>query len=230
MSAACLLFAAGFFYFYPDISALRRENPEKTAYMEHAEKEWRKKGKKLKITRIWVPLSRISDYLISAVLIAEDDKFWQHEGFDFEAMQKALEKNIRERKLKSGGSTVTQQLARNLYLSPSKTPLRKIREAVIAWRLERGLSKKRILELYLNVAQWGEGVYGAEAASRHYFGKPASALSPEEAARLASVLPNPKKYSPVGPSRYVEARSKAILNIMMRRGVVLEEATGVDAD
>ena len=114
-----------------------------------------KKGKKYTIRQRWVPLSRISPYLIKAVLIAEDDKFWSHEGFDYEAMQKAIEKDIKAKKFKLGGSTISQQLAKNLYLSPSKNPVRKIKEAIITWRMEKVLSKKRILELYLNVAEWG---------------------------------------------------------------------------
>jgi monofunctional biosynthetic peptidoglycan transglycosylase len=170
---------------------------------------------------------------VNAVVIAEDDKFWRHEGFDFEALRKAIEKDIKAGRLKYGGSTITQQLVKNLYLSPSKNPLRKLKEAVLAWRLERELSKRRILELYLNVAEWGEGIFGIEAASRHYYGKPASALDPEEAARLASVLPNPRRYSPVGQSRYVENRARIINYIMLKRGIVepeegIEEEPGVE--
>ncbi len=216
-------FGTVFLFIYPDISKLKTENPGKTSFMEYREKEWQKQGKKIRIKQIWTPLSRISPYLIKAVLIAEDDKFYQHEGFDFEAIEKALERDIKEKKFKFGGSTISQQLTKNLYLSPSKNPLRKLVEAVLTWRIERSLSKKRILELYLNVAEWGEGIFGIGAASFHYYGKPASGLTPEEAARLASVLPNPRKYNPTGKSRYVERRSKIIYNIMVRRGIVTEE-------
>ncbi|HAK89281.1 MAG TPA: monofunctional biosynthetic peptidoglycan transglycosylase [Nitrospiraceae bacterium] len=160
---------------------------------------------------------------MKAVLIAEDDKFYRHEGFDFEAIQKALEKDIKKKKFKFGGSTISQQLAKNLYLTPSKNPVRKIKEAVLTWRIESTLSKRRILELYLNVAEWGEGIFGIEAAARHYYGKSASALAPEEAARLASVLPNPRKYNPIGTSKYVENRSRIIYDIMVRRGIVIPE-------
>ena len=132
-----------------------------------------------------------------AVVIAEDAKFWKHDGFDFEAIQNAIERDIEERKFKIGASTITQQLAKNLFLSPVKSPLRKIHEAILTWRLEKELSKKRILELYLNVVEWGEGVFGIQAASRTYFHKTASQLDPTEAAELASVLPNPLKFSPV---------------------------------
>lgn len=211
------------FFSMPDVSTLKKGKPKKTALMEYREKESKEKGKKYKTHQIWVPLSNISPYLIKAVLIAEDDKFWNHEGFDYEAIQKALEKDLKAKKFKFGGSTITQQLARNLYLSPEKSLIRKISEAVLTWRMEKVLSKKRILELYLNGVEWGEGIFGIEAASRHYFGKPSSELTPEEAARLASVLPNPRKYSPVGDQRYVINRSNLIHSIMIHRGIVIPE-------
>ena len=215
------------FFFMPDIPKLKRENPGKTSFMEYREKEWEKKGRKYIIHQEWAPISRISPYLMKAVLIAEDDKFWKHEGFDYEAIQKALEKDIKAKKFKLGGSTISQQLAKNLYLSPAKNPLRKIAEAAITWRMEKVLSKRRILELYLNVVEWGEGIFGAEAASRHYFGKPSSELAPEEAARLAAVLPNPRKYDPAGDQRYVAKRSSLIYNIMVQRGIVIPEYSEV---
>ncbi len=192
--------------------------------MKYREKEWNREGKKYKVQQIWVPLSKISPYLIKAVIIAEDDKFWKHEGFDYEAIQKALEKDIKAKKFKLGASTISQQLAKNLYLTPAKSPLRKIREAIITMKLEKALSKKRILEIYLNVAEWGDrGIFGIEMASRHYYGKSASELNPEEAARLAAVLPNPRKYNPLSTSRYVMRRSNLIYNIMVRRGIVVPE-------
>jgi monofunctional biosynthetic peptidoglycan transglycosylase len=189
--------------------------------MEYRQQEWRREGKTLRIRQQWVPLSRISPFLIKAVTIAEDDKFYQHEGFDFEAMQQALEKDIKAGKFKAGGSTISQQLAKNLYLTPSKNPVRKVKEAVLTWRLERVLSKKRIMELYLNVVEWGEGIFGAEMAARTWYGKAAAALGPEEAARLAVVLPNPKKYNPRSSSKYVANRSRIVYNIMVRRGIVI---------
>ncbi len=216
-----------YYLWMPDISKLRKENPKKTSFMQLREKEWRERGSRNRINQKWAPLSRISPNLVKAVLIAEDDKFWSHEGFDYEGIQKAIEKDIKTRKFRFGGSTISQQLARNLYLSPAKNPLRKIAEAFITWRMERVLTKRRILELYLNVVEWGEGVYGAEAASRHYYGKPSSELTPHEAARLASVLPNPRRYSPVRDQRYVVHRSNLIYSIMVRRGVVAPEYEGV---
>lgn len=214
-------------FFYPDVAQLRKENPVKTAFMEYREDEWRRQGKEAVIRQKWVKPSRISPFLIKAVIIAEDDKFWHHEGFDYEALQKAIEEDLRKKKFKVGGSTISQQLAKNLYLSPSKNPIRKIKEAILTWRLEKALSKKRIIELYLNVAEWGEGIFGIEAASRHYFGKPASALSAREAARLAAVLPNPRLYHPLGSSKYVRKRSERIYRIMIRRGIVIPEYEAV---
>jgi monofunctional glycosyltransferase len=214
-------------FVYPDVTVLKKENPKKTSFMEYREKQWVEKDLDKKITQKWVSFSRISPYMVKAVIIAEDDKFWRHEGFDFIAMQKAIEKDIKKKKFKVGGSTISQQLAKNLYLSPAKNPIRKIKEAIYTWRLERNLSKKRIMELYLNVAEWGDGLFGIEAAARKYYGKPASSLEPDEAARLATVLPNPIRFSPVGNSKYVRSRSAFIYNIMVRRGIVIEEYTEV---
>lgn len=220
---SCLLVSLAYVFLMPDIPKLGKENPGKTSFMKYREREWKEKGKQYGIDRVWVPLSRVSPYLVKAVLIAEDDKFWKHEGFDYEAIQKAIEKDIKAKKFKLGGSTISQQLVKNLYLSPAKNPFRKIAEAIITWRMEKALSKKRILELYLNVVEWGEGIFGAEAASRHYFGKSASELTSDEAARLAAVLPNPRKYNPKGGQRYVVNRSNLIYSIMIRRGIVIPE-------
>jgi monofunctional biosynthetic peptidoglycan transglycosylase len=218
-----ILCGLGYYSLYPDVSKLKKQNPKKTALMEIREEEWKSKGKKLAVRQKWVPLPRISPYLVKAVLIAEDDKFWSHSGFDIDAMQKALEKDLKAKKFRFGGSTISQQLAKNLYLSPSKNPVRKIKEAIITWRLERTLSKKRILEIYLNVVEWGDGIFGIEAASQRYYGKPASALVAEEASRLAAVLPNPRRLRADGDSRYVEKRSRIIYDIMVRRGIVVPE-------
>ncbi len=217
----------GLYFFYPDMAPLKKENPPKTAFMEYREAEWRRQGKEIAIRQKWVKPSRISPFLIKAVIISEDDKFWHHEGFDYEALQKAIEEDLRKKNFKVGGSTISQQLAKNLYLSPSKNPIRKMKEAILTWRLEKALSKKRIIELYLNVAEWGEGIFGIEAASRHYFGKPASALSAREASRLAAVLPNPRLYDPLGSSKYVRRRSERIYRIMIRRGIVIPEYEAV---
>ncbi len=221
--AAAIALDIAYCVFSPDISRLKKENPQKSSFMKYREKEWQEKGRKIAIKQAWMPLSQVSSFLIKAVLIAEDDKFWKHEGFDFEAIQKAIERDIKEKKLKFGGSTISQQLAKNLYLTPSKNPIRKFKEAILTWRIENNLTKKRILEIYLNIAEWGDGIFGIEAASRHYYGKSPSELTAEEAARLASVLPNPRKYNPTSTSRYVEKRSRLIYNIMVKRGIVIDE-------
>jgi monofunctional biosynthetic peptidoglycan transglycosylase len=221
--AVSAFLTGAYLIFTPDMSGLKKKNPKKTALMQYRQDDFKKRGKKYRITQIWVPLSSVSPYMIKAVLIGEDDKFWSHEGFDYDAIRKAIEKDIEAGKFKFGGSTISQQLSKNLYLSPSKSPLRKIREAVITWRMERMLSKRRILELYLNIAEWGEGIFGIEAAARHYYRKSASELDPVESARLVAVLPNPRKYNPLGDSRYVIHRSDLIYRIMVRRGIVVPE-------
>jgi monofunctional glycosyltransferase len=213
----------GRYFIYPHVAYLKKNRPPKTAFMKDREKVWQEKGIKRKITNVWVPLSKVSPYVMKAVIIAEDDKFWSHEGFDFEAMQKALKKDIEKKKFKAGGSTISQQLAKNLYLSPTKNPVRKIKEAILTWRMERQLSKRRIMELYLNVAEWGDGIFGIEAAARKHYGKSAAALTAREAAVLAVIIPNPRRYKPNGTSRYVENQSERIYQIMVRRGIVIPE-------
>ncbi|MGB9824435.1 MAG: monofunctional biosynthetic peptidoglycan transglycosylase [Candidatus Hydrothermia bacterium] len=214
------IFVPPFLY---DVNSLKNHTPELTALMRHRIESAKKNKKSYKIYKTYVPLSRISPYLVKAVLIAEDDKFYRHEGFDLEGIKIALEKNIKKKKLQYGGSTISQQLAKNLFLGPRKTLIRKIQEAVLTIRIEKKLTKKRILELYLNIAEWGPGIFGAEGASRFYFQKPALNLTPEEAALLASVLPNPLKYNPSNPSRYVKRRAEKILYIMKLRNIIPEE-------
>ncbi|MBN2356600.1 monofunctional biosynthetic peptidoglycan transglycosylase [candidate division KSB1 bacterium] len=206
-----LLALIAFFYLtLPDVSALKNENPETTAMMEYREQQSRERGLTLRRLQYWRPLSRISPLLIHAVLISEDDKFFQHEGFDWDGMKQALEKNIDHKKIVRGGSTITQQLSKNLYLRPVRTPWRKIREAVISYRLESELDKRRILELYLNVIEWGNGIYGIEAAARAYYQKSASQLNASEAIRLSSILVNPHRYTPDN-NRNRRMRTKRLL-------------------
>jgi monofunctional biosynthetic peptidoglycan transglycosylase len=193
---------------FPDVSALAKERPETTAFMEL---EWQ-----------WVSYGRISPYLRRAVLVAEDNEFYEHEGVDVDAMREAFERNWKRGRITHGGSTITQQLAKNLYLSPSRNPLRKIREYFLARSLEKHLTKKRILEIYLNVVELGERVYGAEAGARHYFGKSASSLTPREAALLAGALPNPRVMNPGDPNKRLRARQRMILSRMRRWGYLFE--------
>lgn len=220
-----LIVCAAAFYLIaiPSVSYLKNTNPKKSALMEIREAEWAAKGGKRRVNLLWRPISAISPYLVKAVVISEDDKFYEHEGFDFEAMKAAVEKDIKAGKFKAGGSTISQQLAKNLFLTPTKSPLRKVKEAIITWRLEQSLSKRRIIELYLNIVEWGDGTFGAEAAAQRYFGKSAADLSPMEACRLAVVLPSPRKLNPVGDSRYVSSRAEFIHAIMIRRGIIEPE-------
>ncbi|MBN1278669.1 MAG: monofunctional biosynthetic peptidoglycan transglycosylase [Chlorobiaceae bacterium] len=218
------VFDIGRYLVYPDVGRLARENPSVSAFMEYREAQWKQEGLDDKrVRQRWVSLDRVSPNLVKAVLIAEDNKFWQHGGFDYEAIEKAIEKNIEAREFRSGASTISQQLAKNLYLSPSKNPVRKIKEAILTWRIEHTLSKRRILELYVNVAEWGDGIFGIEQAARTYYGVSAAGLSAQQAAQLAAVLPNPLKYSPVNPSGYVRNRARRIYAIMRQRGIVLPD-------
>jgi monofunctional glycosyltransferase len=208
---------------FPDVAALAEERPKTTAFMERRKKELRKQGKSDDLKWTWVSYGRISPYLRRAVLVAEDNEFYDHQGVDTKAMKEAFERNWKRGKVSHGGSTITQQLAKNLYLSPSRNPLRKIREYFIARSLEKNLSKKRILEIYLNVVEMGERVYGAEAAARHYFDKSAAALSTREAALLAGCLPNPRLMNPGKPNGRLRWRQNMILSRMRRWGHLAEE-------
>ena len=169
-------------------------NPGSTRFMAIRLAELRQKTPKAELKFQWVPYDRISDHLKQAIVAAEDAKFVDHEGFDWDGIQKALEKNQRKGRIVAGGSTISQQLAKNLFLSPDKTPWRKAEEALITLMLEAVWDKQRILEVYLNVIEWGNGVFGAEAAARHYYGTSAARLAPEQAARLAGMVPNPRYY------------------------------------
>lgn len=188
----------------------RWADPGETSFMRLRLAELREKDPHAELRRVWVPYEKISPHLKRAVVAAEDDKFLDHEGFDWEAIQKALEKNERRGRIVAGGSTITQQLAKNLFLSSAKTPWRKAQEAIITIWLETFWDKRRILEVYLNVAEWGEGIFGAEAAARYYFGVPASQLSPEQAARLAVMLPAPRRLGKNPYSDYMNRRAAQI--------------------
>ena len=189
-------------------------NPSTTSFMSLRLDELREKDPRAGLKQQWVPYERISANLKRAVVAAEDAKFSEHEGFDWEGIQKALEKNQKKGRIVAGGSTISQQLAKNLFLSASKTPWRKAQEAVITLMLEAVLDKRRILEIYLNVVEWGNGVFGAEAAARHYYGTSAAQVSAEQAARLAVLLPNPRKFGRLPNSPYLAARSQVILGRM----------------
>lgn len=207
---------------FPDVAPLAKEMPKTTSFMEIRKSELRREGKDDHLLYTPVAYSRISPYLRRAVLVAEDNSFYEHAGIDTEAMKEAIRRDWERRKLTHGGSTITQQLAKNLYLSPSRNPLRKIEEYFIARSLESHLTKKRILEIYLNVVEMGERVYGAEAAAQAYFHKSASALTPQEAALLAGCLPNPRVMVPGAPNRRLRARQRMILARLGRWGYLFE--------
>jgi monofunctional biosynthetic peptidoglycan transglycosylase len=189
-------------------------NPSSSAFMQARLDLFRQKDRVAVLRVQWVPYERISPHLKRAVIAAEDSKFLQHEGFDFEAIQKAYEKNLEKGRLVAGGSTITQQLAKNLFLSDAKTPWRKLQEAVITFMLENVMSKRRILEIYLNVIEWGDGVFGAEAAMRHYYGISASSATAEQAARLAAMVPNPRFYDRNRTTPWLLKKTAIILSRM----------------
>jgi monofunctional glycosyltransferase len=205
----------------PDVRALRTANPSTTAFIELRAYEASVSRRSPRRIQHWVGYGQISQPFKRAVLVAEDDAFWQHEGIDFEQLQESLEVDWAKGRFLRGGSTITQQLAKNLYLSPSKNPLRKLRELIIARRLEAELKKSRILEIYLNVIEWGDGVYGAEAAAQTYFRTNASTLGPAESALLAAAIVNPRLLNPARPTARLIRRQQLILR---RMGAVVPPA------
>lgn len=185
-------------------------NPSSTAFMRERLAMMQEKHPKAELKRHWVPYTRISNNLKRAVIAAEDARFVAHDGFDWEGIQHAYEKNLKKGRIVAGGSTISQQLAKNLFLSTSRTPWRKLQEAVITVMLEKTMHKRRILEIYLNVVEWGDGVFGAEAAARHYYGASAANLSSWQAARMAAMLPRPRYYDKRRDSPYLARRTATI--------------------
>lgn len=205
-----------------DVSGLSRKAPERSALMKQREREAKREGRAYHESRRWVSLERMSPHLRDAVLVAEDARFFSHEGFDWNEIRTSAQKNWKAKRVVRGGSTITQQLAKNLWLSTSQSPWRKFEEMILAARLEQSLSKRRILELYLNTIEWGPGVYGADAAARHWFGVGAGSLAPGQAIRLAAVIINPRRYSPIDPNRRILNRIKTIASRLRRRGALSE--------
>ena len=193
------------------VLAYRWIDPGDTAFMRRELAVLRESNPKAQLKHQWVPYERISPHLKRAVIAAEDARFNEHEGVDWDALGKAYETNLKRGKPAKGGSTITQQLAKNLFLSPDKSYLRKVQELIITYMIEALWEKRRILEVYLNSVEWGNGVFGAEAAARYYFGVPASALNREQAARLAAMLPRPKFYDRNRGSAFLAQRTQAVL-------------------
>jgi monofunctional biosynthetic peptidoglycan transglycosylase len=213
-----VLFAVGLAcvqaWFYAHVLWWKTHDPSSSAFMQARLEQLREKDRDAKLKHQWLRYESISPHLKRAVIAAEDAKFVGHEGFDWEAIQKALEKNERKGKVVAGASTITQQLAKNLFLSGHRSWARKAQEAAITWMLESVMPKRRILELYLNVAEWGEGVFGAEAAARYHFGIPAQALNAYQAAWLAAILPSPLHYRRGQSTPYLSERVSVILSRM----------------
>lgn len=203
----------------PDPSGLQTNTPKHSAHMKSRLADARRAGKTYRIHHRFVPLSRISPALQRAVILGEDQNFWRHEGIDWGEMRKAVDAAFKAGRLGRGASTITMQLAKNLYLSNERSLLRKAREWVLARRIEESLSKQRILELYLNFAEWGDGVFGVEMAARRYFDKSASQLNAAEAAVLTAMLPSPLTRDPRKPSRNLKRRARKIGALLVRVGV-----------
>lgn len=199
------------FWFLVHIWYWNGHNPESTAFMRARLEILREDNPKARLRQQWVPYQRISGHLKRALVAAEDAKFVEHQGFDWDGIQKAYEKNLREGEIVAGGSTITQQLAKNLFFSGERAWWRKAQEAVVAVMLETVMSKRRIFEIYLNVIEWGDGVFGAEAAARYHYGTTAAALSAEQAARLAAVVPSPRRYGPGSDTAYLQRRTQTIM-------------------
>ncbi len=189
------------------VRQLNNVNPAITSMMKQRIDE---SDGSLRIKQTWVPLNKISKSMINAVLAAEDGRFFSHPGIDWRALERAYKRNQHAGKVRLGGSTITMQLAKNLFLSNERSFIRKAKEAIIALRLEKELSKRRILEIYLNIIELGDGIFGVEAASREHFHKSASSLSRDEAARLAAIIPSPRKHNPLDASRFTTRRSNII--------------------
>jgi monofunctional glycosyltransferase len=190
---------------------MKDHNPEMTAFMEARLEHLRGRKPEAQLRHVWVPYERISVHLKRAIVAAEDARFMDHEGFDWEAIEKAMEKNRRKGRIVGGGSTISQQLAKNLFLSAERSPWRKGQEAVITVMIEHLMDKRRILEVYLNVIEWGDGVFGAEAAARHYFGTTAAQLGSGQSARLAAMVPNPRFYDRHRNTAWLERKTQTIL-------------------
>ena len=214
LPAVAFATAAYVYLTLPDVRVLRRSNPETTAFIELRADEAKARGEKPRRVQRWVPYSRFAPNLVRAVLLTEDAAFWSHDGLDYQQIKESMEVNLERGEFARGASTITQQLAKNLYLSPSKNPLRKVRELLIARRLESELSKQRILELYLNVIEWGDGIYGAEAAARTYFGGSAAGLSASESALLAAAIANPRVMNPASPTARLRRRQQMVMRRM----------------
>ncbi|MBN2370303.1 MAG: monofunctional biosynthetic peptidoglycan transglycosylase [Vicinamibacteria bacterium] len=212
-----------------DVRRLSLRNPSETSVMRQRADEARRSGRQPRCVKRWAPLSRVSRHLIRAVIVAEDPNFFGHEGIDWGAVRESIETNVKKRRFARGASTITQQLAKNLFFTTRKSVTRKLRELVAARWIEQDLSKLRIIELYLNVIEWGDGLYGCEAAARRYYGKSAARLSEAEAAGLAAMIPSPRRINPRdNPTRHARSQRR-ILRLMARFGFVKRQVGRIGA-
>ncbi len=209
-----LAFLAIQLYFFLQIWWWVDHDPQMTSVMREQMSVLRAKSPRLALQQTWVPYGRISTNLKRAIIASEDANFSEHEGIDWDALQKAYEKNNKKHKVVAGGSTITQQLAKNLFLSGSRSYLRKGQELIIAYMLEWLMDKERIFEIYLNVVEFGSGIFGAEAAARHYYGISAAGLGASQAAKLAVMLPNPRFFDRHRDSGFLARRTGLILRRM----------------
>ena len=213
-----------------EIRALADTNPRTTALMRQRTAEAKSRGRRSRPVQSWVPLSRVSSRLLHAVIASEDQGFFGHEGVDWGAIQESLEKNVERRRLARGGSTITQQLAKNLFFGTRRTLVRKLRELIVARWMEEDLTKPRILALYVNVIEWGDGLYGCEAAARHWYGRSAAVLGREEAAGLAAMVPNPRRINPRVSPRGHERLTRRVLRLMELSGYIGRDVARLGAE
>jgi len=219
------LFFGGTAYYVlslPNPAELQRTTPDYTALMLLRMEQAKEAGRKFKIRKRFVPLKQISPLLKEAVRVSEDASFYDHDGFDFDEIQDAVQQSIKEGRAVRGASTISQQLVKNVYLSPSRNPIRKLSEAILTYRLEKSVDKTRILELYLNLIEWGDGIFGIEQAAREHFKESASTLSPAQAVLLAAMLPAPLKVNPADPNRWLKKRARRLLKELRNMGRISE--------
>ncbi len=220
VSAGICIMAIVFFSTLPDVSGLNKHNPDTTALMRLRLLQAESKKQTYKIRQYWVPFNAIPDLLKKAVRITEDASFYQHEGIDYTELKEAIKENWEEKRFVRGASTITQQLAKNLYLTTDRSLLRKLKEYFIAKRLEEQLSKARIFHLYLNIIELGDGLFGVEAASRYYFGKSVRFLTLEEIVRLTAIIPRPLITDPNGGDGWLRWKARWILRTLKRYGYI----------
>jgi monofunctional biosynthetic peptidoglycan transglycosylase len=220
---ACLIFVAWIYFTLPDVRPLIHQNPSTTAFIELRRTQAQQKGNPFELQWKWVGLDQISPYLKTVVMEREDTTFWSHNGVMWSNIWQAMQVNWELKHFKYGASTITQQVAKNIYLSPARTLQRKITEWFLAYELERHLSKERILEIYFNIVEWGDGIFGAEAAAQYWFHTPAANLQPKQAIRLAMTLSGPLLYSPLEDSPLLNFTANKYIALLAAEGLLSDQ-------